>query len=153
MNDLRKIKIVKNPFWTKSVWNDAWGKLGDIYSLSNMKSIFMHHVVYLDNSGCNIHIHESCVEFLDEVLSSKSIEKETPIWVESFSGKKGADIPDFKTKEAYNRGESGVRRITREWPYGKKLKVKATTEPNPKIPNEDLHTFSWYWEALDEDNS
>lgn len=109
-----------------------------------------NYQVKLDNYNSNI--HEVSTPWATgeelELLSESEVDFDTPpIWVEKFMGRRGRDIPDHLTEQAHDKGEAGVRRITRSWPHGKRLRVDAKTQPDEKFEDYVWHIFEWRWEA------
>ena len=67
-----------------------------------------------------------------------------PVWVETVNVRRKAEIPDIVISQMLDRGERGVRRSLREWPYGKTLKHKTARQSGDL---EDTFQISWYWEG------
>lgn len=67
-----------------------------------------------------------------------------PIWVESVNVRRKAEIPDIVISQMLDRGERGVRRSLREWPYGKTLRHETARQPGDL---EDTFQIRWYWAA------
>jgi hypothetical protein len=67
-----------------------------------------------------------------------------PVWVETVNVRRKSEIPDIIISQMLDRGERGVRRSLREWPYGKILKHKTARQSGDL---EDVFQISWYWEG------
>ena len=67
-----------------------------------------------------------------------------PVWVESVSLRRKAEIPDIVISQMIDRGERGVRRSLREWPYGKVLRHESARKSGDL---EDTFEIRWYWTA------
>jgi len=67
-----------------------------------------------------------------------------PVWVETVKCRRKAEIPEIIISQMLDRGERGVRRSLREWPYGKTLKHKTARQSGDL---EDTYQISWYWEG------
>ena len=67
-----------------------------------------------------------------------------PVWVEAVNVRRKAEIPDIVISQMLDRGERGVRRSMREWPYGKTLKHESARQPGDL---EDTFQIRWYWAA------
>jgi hypothetical protein len=67
-----------------------------------------------------------------------------PVWVETVKCRRKAEIPEIIISQMLDRGERGVRRSLREWPYGKTLKHKTARQSGDL---EDTFQISWYWEG------
>lgn len=97
------------------------------------------------------HVHEVSTPWatsdeLEPFSEEDAIPDTPPVWVEKFMGRRGRDIPDHLTEQAHDKGEAGVRRITRVWPHGKRLRVDAKTEKDDKFADYVWHVFEWRWE-------
>ena len=66
-----------------------------------------------------------------------------PVWVEIVKVRRKAEVPDIIVSQMIDRGERGIRRSLREWPYGKSLKHHAARQPGDL---EDTFQIHWYWE-------
>jgi hypothetical protein len=67
-----------------------------------------------------------------------------PAWVETVNVRRKAEIPDIVISQMIDRGERGVRRSLREWPYGKTLRHETARQPGDL---EDTFQIRWYWAA------
>ena len=99
----------------------CYHKTGDTGSIVEVAFRSQSYKIRLDDSCYDSRVHllrepwvESCQV---ESVHTPAVSVADPVWVEKIHGRKDQDIPDILTIQAHERGEAGVRRITRTWPY------------------------------------